>query len=253
MSAHSLRGMGIAACLIFLGIAPSEAKEEAPYYFLAVPVAQDGLVCMAALQLDRQGKPVLASKKSSPFFTIWRSGYSAEKEPDGLVKDKESWNKTLELRAEKAVAAKQEMGGLPAPLLKFFMAVETLRAGALNQPPVLAPLFQARGFVGWAEVAHLDVIAIPDTLGPKERSRQLLRTLGASQKEAEQDPAQWMKTFLENLGVKVQSARYWPEYNVFLFEGDAQFKEMVDMLLNATCMERSRLPAGPVCVMLPGL
>lgn len=247
MSAHSPLWMGIAACLLFLGMLPVKAKEEATFYFLAIPVAQDDVVCLEVFQFDRAGKPVMDAKKKPPFFTIWRSGYWAEKSPDIVVKDMDDWRKALELRAQKTVASKKEMAGLPPAIVDFFVAVETLRAGALNGALVVQPLFQAKGFVGWGEVSHLNVIAMPDTLGPQERSKALLRTFKAPAKEVDQEPGQWMKTFLENLGVKVKSSRYWPEYNVFLFEGGADFKDLVDALFNAIAKEQSRLPAAPVC------
>lgn len=250
--------MGTAACLALLGLRsapPLLAKDRPPetFYYLAVPSCGGKCLFFATLQFDRQGKLVQAPQKKTPFFTLWRSGYWDEKAPDPFVKNLEDWKKTLELRAQKTVAAKQEMGGLPAPIVDFFVAVETLRAAALDQPLVLQPLFQTKDFVGWENGTHLNVLAVPDTVGAKERSKALLRTMGALSKEETQDPAQWMKTLLIHFGAKVQSVRYWPEYNVFLFEADGEFKETMETIFSPMAMERSGLPVMAGYAMLPRL
>lgn len=235
MSADALSFLrGWAACLLVFSGAVFAGEKEETSYFLAVPSPQQDLVVLEVIRLDRHGQPLPAPKKQGPFFTIWRSGYAQEKAPDVAVKTLEDWNRELELRGQKAVAARAEMGALPAPIVRFFSELETLRAGALSQPPVLQPLSRIKGFAGWEEVAHFDVLAVPDTLGSKERARALLRAFRAPQKELDSDPGPWLKAYLESLGVKVKSARYWPEYNVFLFEGGAHFREMADVLFNGT-------------------
>lgn len=231
MNAPRWISLALAACLLLP--ASLAAKEPERFYYLAVPSAPAKCLFFSCLQFDPTGKRVAAPGKKGPFFTLWRSGYWDEKNPHTAAKDFDDWHKALELRAQKTLAEKKEMSLIPSPIVEFFVAVETVRAAALNQPLVVEPLFQSQGFIGWENGRHLNALVTPDTLGPKERSKALLRAMGAPEKEQDQDPAQWMKTLLTNLGVKVQSVRYWPEYNIFLFEGDGEFKDLVEVLFNA--------------------
>lgn len=232
MNASRWLRIGLAACLCFLLAAPpSRGKEPETFYYLAIPSAPGKCLFFASLQFDLAGKPVAASPKAR-FFTLWRSGYWDERAPDLPVKTAEEWTRALELRARKTLAAKKEMSLIPPPLVEFFVAVETLRAGALDQALVVHPLFQAKGFAGWENTSHLNLLATPDTLGPKERSRQLLRSMGAASRELDQDSAQWIKTLFSAFGMPLRSVRYWPEYNVFLFEADGRFKEKAETVFS---------------------
>lgn len=246
----------MAACLLLVSFSPPLLAKDPPpetFYYLAVPSGLEKCLFFASLQLDRHGVPAAPKKKeakTAPFFTIWRSGYWDEKEPEPPAKNLEEWRALLALRARQTVEAKKEIAALPPPLVECFVALETLRASALHCEIVVHPLFQTQSFVGWENESHLNLLATPDGLSAPERSKGLLRTMGASKKEETQDPAQWMKNLFTASGVKVQSVRYWPEYNVFLFEAGAEFKEKMEVLFDAIVDEQSPLPRGPFYAMI---
>lgn len=223
---NALRWIGLG---LVLSMGLLQAKEPGRIY-LAVPSAPAKCLFFSCIQLEAQPKP--SSTKKPLFFTLWRSGYWDEKEPDIVVKNAGDWNHTLEVRARQTIAAKPEMSQLPPSATEFFVAVETIRAATLNQPLVLEPLFKNQHFVGWEATRHLNVTIGPDGLGPKERSRRLLEAMGASEKERSEDPGPWLKKLLTSLGADVQSARYYPDYNVFVFEAGGKFTETVELLFS---------------------
>jgi hypothetical protein len=252
-----LRLFFLAAALLLVGT-PLRAKERPSemFYYLVVPICQgeDSLVTISIQQFDRHGIPVLPQKKKgakpSPFFMIWRSAYWEEKAPELPIRNQEEWRRFLDVRARQAVETKKEIAVLPPPIVQFFAAVETLRESARDREIIVQPLFQTMASVGSEYEARWNLLATPSILSAKERSTTMLRALHASKGEEEQDPAQWMKTHLINLGVKLQSVHYWPEYNVFLFEADGQFKDLVDVLFNSIGMNQSPLPRGSFYAMI---
>ena len=232
MSSHWFQRVqvGIFACLIALGVtSPLACADEQPetFYYLAVPSCpgKGDCVFVACIQLNRQGIPVDAKGKAgtAPFFSIWRSGYWEEKAPDAFVKNADEWKSNLDADAERAVAKKASLANLPDPITKFFFDLERLRCASLGRQIILQPLFKTEGFVGWQHVKHLDVLATPTTVSDEERSRALLASF---QEAVEKDPAKSLRNSLASVGVKPQSVRYWPEYNVFLIEADAKFIEV---------------------------
>ena len=56
--------------------------------------------------------------------------------------------------------------------------------------------------------------------------------MGALEKEQSQDPGEWMKRLLISLGADVQTVRYYPEYNVFIFEAGEKFQETMGLLFS---------------------
>ncbi len=220
----------IALFLLLCCASPGGAEPAAAFYYLAIPSAPAKCLFFSCLRLEAQGNPGPAGKKS---FTLWRSGYWDEREPDIVVKDPGDWTHALELRARKSLAARPEMNGVPPAMIEFFVALQTLRDAALKTPIVAEPLFRNPNFVGWENARHLNALAVPDTLGPKERSRALLQAMGAAERELDQDPGPWLKALLGSLGTKVASARYYPEYNVFVFEAGPDFPQTMETLFSA--------------------
>jgi hypothetical protein len=222
----------IALLLLFCCASPGGAEPAgSAFYYLAIPSAPAKCLFFSCLRFDAQGKPGAEGKKS---FTLWRSGYWDEREPDIVVKNAGDWTHALELRARKAVVARPEMGRMPPGLIEIFVALETLREAALNTPIVAEPLFRNPNFVGWENARQLNAIAVPDTLGPTVRQKALLQSMGALEKEQGQDPGPWLKGLLASLGTKVESARYYPEYNAFVFVAGADFPETMETLFSAT-------------------
>ena len=224
---NALRRIGL-GLLLLLSMGALHAGEARTFCYLAVPSAPAKCLFFSCVRVDAQ--PVAAKK--GPFFTLWRSGYWDEKQPDIVVKDAADWTHALELRARKIVAVRPEMSRLPPQVAEFFTAVETVRAAALDQPLAVEPLFRDQHFAGWKSARHLDALVVPDTLGPKERSRRLLAAMGATEKEQGQDPGEWLKRLLASLGTEVASARYYPESNVFIFEAGEKFPEAMELLFS---------------------
>ena len=210
---------------------PSAFAVDSPefFYYLAVPSCPQNGECVfvACIQLNRQGIPVDAKSATTPFFSIWRSSYWDEKETAVGVKNYDEWRKDLEAKAERAMAKKASLSQLPSPILKFFLELEKLRCSSLQQQIILKPLFKTEGFVGWEHVKHLDVLADATTVSDEERSKALLASF---QDRSEKDPAKSLLANLSALGIKTKSVRYWPEYNIFLIEAEAQFKETIEDL-----------------------
>ena len=217
-------GLGL---LLWFSTGFLQAGEARTFCYLAVPSAPAKYLFFSCVRVDAP-----PGMKKAPLFTLWRSGYWDEKEPDIVVKNADDWPHTLELRARKAVASKPEMSHFPPQVAEFFTAVEAVRAAALNQPLAVEPLFKDQHFAGWKSARHLDALVVPDTLGPKERSRRLLAAMGATEKEQAQDPGEWLKRLLASLGTEVTSARYYPESNVFIFEAGEKFPEAMELLFS---------------------
>ncbi len=189
---------------------------------------------VACIQLSRLGIPLGAKTQAgqtAPFFSLWRSGYWDEKAPEASVKNDEQWKNALDASAERAVAKKAALSQLPAPILRFFFELEKLRCASLSQQIILQPLFKTEGFVGWQHVKHLDVLATATTVSDGERSKALLSSFRDS---SATDPEKSLVSNLSAFGAKPRSIRYLPEYNVFLIEADAHFKEAVETLFSPT-------------------
>jgi len=240
MSSHWFRRFQkrIAVCLIFLGSLNPLARSAEPemFYYLAVPSCPQKGECLfvACIQLNRRGLPLDVKTKtgpSAPFFSIWRSSYWDEKAPETSIKNYAQWKSALDAEAERAVAKKEVLSQLPAPITRFFFELEKLRSASLNQQIILQPLFKKEGFVGWQHVQHLDVLALATNASDKERSKALLSSFHDPNAT---DPEKSLLSNLAAFGVKPRSMRYLPEYNVFLIEADAHFKEAAESLFEAT-------------------
>ena len=204
----------IAACLIFLGALNPLSRAADPaewFYYLAVPScpAPGECVSVACIRLDHNGLPVDAKPKE-PFFSIWYCGSWQERTPGARLQ----WS------------LPEKEGSLPAPLLRFFTEFEKLRA-ASAQPLILQPLFKPPFSMRWEHVAHLDVVATASAISAGARSKALLASFHDT---GQADPAKSLLANLAPLGIKPRSLRYWPEYNIFLIEADAKFKETIELL-----------------------
>lgn len=216
--------------VLLCAIPPFARATDAPeiFYYLAVPScpAKGECVFVACIQLDRLGIPVAEKAGKSgaaSFFSIWRSSYWDEKAPGAAVKTAGEWKTLLNAEAERAVARRGSLSQLPDPIRKFFVELEKLRCASLRKQIILQPLFKTEGFVGWEHVTHLDVLATASTISAADRSKALLAGFHDT---VETDPAKSLVANLASLGVKPRTARYWPEYNLFVIEADAKFKEI---------------------------
>ena len=142
--------------------------------------------------------------------TIWYSGSWQERTPSVFPKQS---------RVEKE-------GNLPAPIVRFFVEIEKLRA-ASAQPLILQPLFKPPFSMRWEHVVHLNVLATTSAVSAADRSKALIASF---REPRETDPAKSLLSTLETLGFKPRSLRYWPEYNLFLIEADARFQETIETL-----------------------
>ena len=229
----------VAFCLVLLGALHPLARAAKPpemLYYVAVPSCPKNGECIfvACIQLSHLGIPLEAKTKAgqtAPFFSIWRSSYWDEKLPKASVKNYEQWKNALDASAERTVAKKEALSQLPAPILRFFFELEKLRSASLSQQIILQPLFKAEGFVGWQHVKHLDVLATATTASDGERAKALLSSFRDS---SAADPEKSLLSNLSAFGTKPRSIRYLREYNVFLIEADAHFKEAVETLFSPT-------------------
>jgi hypothetical protein len=224
--------------MLFSALQPLLGAQEQPelFYYLAVPSCPQKGECLfvACIQLDHKGNPVQLSpksgKSSTPFFSIWRSSYWDEHAPEGSMRTPADWKYAIETKAERAIARKPEFAPLPESIRQFFFELEKLRCISM-QEIILQPLFRTEGFIGWQHVKHLDVLATPASTSAEDRSKAFLLSL---REPKEKDPAKALNACFSLLHLKTQSIRYWPEYNVFLIEAHADFKDVVETLFSPT-------------------